>query len=121
MSTVVSLTERPGFIDYNVPPYERPVWAEMIAKPDKYVPLITRLVAYCLFCNQGGTDERGEEIEVNISTLRDDVKPQFPELAKLTEDEFEFVLYGAFDVLRENPHWALEYMAEGWIKDGAPV
>ncbi|ESW91722.1 hypothetical protein X773_01195 [Mesorhizobium sp. LSJC285A00] len=86
-------------------------WQQMVDNPDKYLPLIARLIGYYLM--------RDYRSDPDVPRL--EWETIIPEMATLTSDELEFVEAGAGNVyFQSDPTHMLKGMAREWLSEGAP-
>lgn len=86
-------------------------WDEMIGQPEKYLPLIERVVGLFLMKDIRTTEEM---------LWDEDLKAAIPALCDLTDNEMEFVSAGARHVLyQDDPGFTIRAMARWWLDNGA--
>ena len=99
MSTIIDLSEH--------------TWERMVAQPEKYLPIIERLVGYFLLHDHRTNQDHDPSGEIARATVAG--------LVDLSEREHEFVIAGAVQIYYgDDPGHVIRSMARAWLEDGAP-
>lgn len=92
-------------------------WQAMCSNPNKYAPLIERVVGFMLFIGYRDDEDAADRLCLGF----DEFASQTPFLAGLSPDEVYFVQVGASSMIfREDPGLFILRDATAWMRDGGP-